>query len=341
MKSNWKHIGAHILFWLLYVIIWGIHDLAFAPTFWDTLDGNIIGSVWYAVGVYINLFLLVPYLLLKNKRWAYLWSVVILTILVSYGLAQTFAWHYASIHQGTSDFFNSTQGIANTASDFLVVYGLATCLYFINEWYIKERKLRALESQNLKAELDLLKGQINPHFLFNALNSVHVLIRTNPELATNTLEKFSDLLSHQLYEVDKDKISLNREIQNLDNFIQLQEMRHQDHVEVSWRYSGDLEGKRISPMLFLNFVENAFKHGGTVGSGSVNIEILVKVEGNLLEFSCVNSAVDTAEASEKNGLGIENIKRRLDLIYPNKHRLEIERGDDTYSVQLGLNLDED
>ena len=341
MKSSWKHIGAHIAFWLLYIIIWGIHDLAFAPTFWDTLDGNIIGSFWYAIGVYINLFLLIPYLLLKNKRWMYVVTMVFLTVVISYGLAQTFAWHYASIHQGTSDFFNSAQGIANTASDFLVVYGLATCLYFINEWYIKERKLRALESQNLKAELNLLKGQMNPHFLFNALNSVHVLIRTNPDLAAETLEKFSDLLSHQLYELDKDKISLSQEVKNLDNFIQLQKMRHQDHVDVNWNYSGDLEGKVISPMLFLNFVENAFKHGETSDSNPVNIDILVKVEEAWIEFSCVNSIVDGKNDSENRGLGIENIKRRLGLIYPSKYRLEIEKGNNRYSVHLGVNLNED
>ncbi|MBO3698535.1 sensor histidine kinase [Roseivirga sp. E12] len=340
MKINWKILGAHLLFWLLYIVIWGIHDLAFAPTFWDTVEGNVIGSLWYAVGVYINLYLLIPYLLLKNKRWAYVGLVILLMLLVSYGLAQTFAWHYLSIHKGTSDFFASVQGIANTASDFLVVYGLATCLFFINEWYIKERKLRELESQNLKAELVMLKGQINPHFLFNALNSVHVLIRTNPELATDTLEKFSDLLSHQLYDVEQDKITLSQEVQNLDNFIELQKMRHKDHVDVDWSYTGSLEGRLISPMLFLNFVENAFKHGSANGDEHVKVEISLSLAENQLSFVCSNSASEDGREPKSIGLGIANVRRRLDIIYPDKYQLSTGFDEGAYRVLLKLDISE-
>jgi len=341
MRINWKHVAAHLAFWFLYIIIWGIRDLAFAPTFWDTLDGNVIGSIWYAFGVYVNLFLLVPKLLLKRRKWGYLLSITLLTLIISYGLAKTFEWHYLSIHLGTSEFFGSVQGVANTASDFLVVFVLATCLYFINEWYIKERKLRALESQNLKAELNLLKGQINPHFLFNALNSVHVLIRTNPGLASDTLEKFSDLLSHQLYDIKKDQVSLSDEVQNLDNFIAIQKMRHQDHVVVDWKYQGDLTGKHISPMLFLNFVENAFKHGDTADeNGLSTIKIALKIAGNDLEFSCINS-ISSINANERsNGLGLENVRRRLELIYPNRYMLNVERNDKSYTVHLKLSLNE-
>jgi len=340
MRVKWKSIGVHLLFWLLYIVIWGIHDLAFAPTFWDTIDGNVIGSLWYAVGVYINLYLLIPYLLLKNKRWTYVGLLIIIGFLVSYGLAQTFAWHYGRVHPPTGDFFDSAQGIANTASDFLVVYGLATCFYFINEWYIKERRLRELESQNLKAELDLLKGQINPHFLFNALNSVHVLIRTNPDLATQTLEKFSDLLSHQLYDVDKDKITLQQEVKNLDNFIQLQKMRHQDHVEVNASFEIDSGGRSIAPMLFLNFVENAFKHGSESEDGKVKVDIRLSCAQDRLVFRCTNSFVDQPEAPKKIGLGIANARRRLDIIYPNRYELSTGSEGDEYIVLLNLDLSE-
>ncbi|OEK05358.1 sensor histidine kinase [Roseivirga misakiensis] len=341
MKTNWKLIATHLLFWMLYVVIWSIRDMAYAPTFWDTVDANVIGALLYGSGVYINLYVFVPKLLLKGKRLLYGLVMIVWLLFMAYLGSQTFVFLYRNVSPSTSEFFGSAGGLASTAVEFMVVYALATSLYFINEWYIKERRLRELESQNLKAELDMLKGQINPHFLFNALNSVHVLIRTNPELASNTLEKFSDLLSHQLYEVEKDKITLEQEVQNLDNFIQLQKLRHQDHVQVNWDYSGVLSDKPIAPMLFLNFVENAFKHGESDLEAPVQIDISIEVNESTLTFNCVNSAKKKADDKEKSGLGIDNIKRRLNLVYPNRHTLEIDFKDNLYRVQLALNLNED
>lgn len=341
MKFNWRLILLHLLFWLLYLIIWGVRDMAYAPTFWDTVDGNLIGSIVFAFGVYFNMYILIPQLLLKNKKLTYAFVVLVMILIIAYLSAQLFAVYYTDIHTGTSEFFASFAGVAATAGDFLVVYGLATCLYFINEWYIKERKLRELETQNLKAELDLLKGQINPHFLFNALNNIHVLIRKDPEEAQATLEKFSELLSHQIYEVNKEMVSLTGEVDNLSNFIELQKMRFEDHTKISWQVKGNLNGQQIAPMLFLNFVENAFKYGGSRDDEPVGIDILLKTTDNLVSFCCVNSVSDNQTSDGKLGVGIANVRRRLELLYPEKHRLEIENKTDTYSVNLELKLNED
>lgn len=340
MKINTRLILLHLLFWALYIVIWGVRDMAYAPTFLDTVDGNVIGSFVFAFGVYFNMYILIPQLLLKKKKIAYAFSILGLVVIVAYLAAQLFAVYYTNVHAGTSEFFASFGGVAATAGDFMVVYGLATCLYFINEWYVKERKLRELETQNLKAELDLLKGQINPHFLFNALNSVHVLIRKDPDEAQTTLEKFSDLLSHQIYEVNKEMVSLNGEVDNLTNFIELQKMRFEDHARINWEVKGDLNGQQIAPMLFLNFVENAFKYGGAPDDQPVSIDILLKASDNLLAFSCVNSVKGDQAGDGKLGVGIANARRRLEILYPGKHKLEIENRTGIYSVNLELNLDE-
>ncbi|OEK01784.1 hypothetical protein BFP97_09770 [Roseivirga sp. 4D4] len=314
--------------------------MAYAPTFWDTVDANVIGGLIYSVGVYVNLYILVPHLLLKGKQLIYCLVMIIWLMIMAYAAAEIFVYIYRDVSPSTSEFFGSAGGLASTAVEFLVVYALATSLFFINEWYIKERKLRELESQNLKAELDLLKGQINPHFLFNALNSVHVLIRTNPDLATQTLEKFSDLLSHQLYDVDKDKITLQQEVRNLDNFIQLQKMRHQDHVEVNASFDIDSGEKAIAPMVFLNFVENAFKHGSGSDDGKVKVDIKLSFNQDQLVFRCTNSFVEQGEESKKIGLGIANARRRLDIIYPSKYELSTGREGNEYIVLLKLDLSE-
>ena len=138
MKIMWKTILLHISLWFVYIILWGIHDMAYAPTFWDTLDGNLIGSATYAIGVYLNLYVFVPRLLLKGKMALYIAVVSVLVLANAYLTAQVFAWHYKDIHLGTSHFFDTWQGTANTGSDFLVVYGISTCLFLIGEWYRKE-----------------------------------------------------------------------------------------------------------------------------------------------------------------------------------------------------------
>ena len=341
MKINIKLILVHLLFWVLYIIIWGIRDSAYAPSFWDTIDSNLIGSAVYAVGVYVNLYVFVPNFLLKGKRAMYVLMMTVWVIMIALATSQAFYYYFLPIHQGTAQFFASFQGIANTGGDFLVVYGLATCLYFINEWYIKERKLRELEAQNLKAELNLLKGQINPHFLFNALNSVHVLIRKNPAQAQETLERFSDLLSHQIYEVNKEVVPLADEAENLSNYVAIQQMRFGEQANINWQVKGNLNGQKVAPMLFLNFVENAFKYGESPNDDPVQIDILLKTNPDSLTFSCVNSVNGPAKTEGKLGVGIANVKRRLEILYPHRHKLDIESNEQTYSVNLELKLDED
>lgn len=340
MKTKLRLILIHLFFWALYIIVWGLRDMAYAPTFLDTIDGNILGSLIFSIGIYLNLYLFIPRLLLKNRRGLYVVALSFIIVLMGVISSVVFGAFYKNIDLSTSEYFASIQGMVTTASDFLVVYGFSTCLYFINEWYLKERKINALENQSLKAELDLLKGQINPHFLFNALNSVHVLIRKDTDKAQKTLEKFSDLLSHQLYDVEKDQISLSQEVQNLDNFIELQKMRHEDHMDVKWSFDGFLDRKSIAPMLFLNFVENAFKHSSANGEENIKVEISLTLVGDQLTFTCRNTVFDTVIHDQKVGLGIANVRRRLDIIYPRRYELFTERDGNTYLVYFKLDLSE-
>ncbi|WP_420385732.1 sensor histidine kinase [Roseivirga sp.] len=338
MKLNWKLIIIHILLWMLYILIWGFMDMIYAPTFWDTVDGNIIGSLSYCPGIYINMYFLIPYFLLENRRVLYVFLLTVLILANSYFSAQIFSYYYLHHHIPTSEFFASMQGMGSTGSEFLIILGFSMCFYFINQWYVKERRLRELESTNLRVELDLLKGQINPHFLFNALNSIHVLIRKDNEKAIETLEKFSDLLSHQIYDVKKEWVPLETEIKNLSNFIQLQELRFSNHVNVQWQVNGEPTGLKVPPMLFLNFVENAFKHGVSNKEEMTKVEVLLDIRESYLEFSCINSVTDEGLRHEGEGLGLSNVRRRLELLYPGKHQLEIEKNAQEFSVNLQINL---
>ncbi len=340
MTSRLKTIGIHILFWILYIIIWGVRDMVYAPTFLDTVDSNLIGSAFYASGVYLNIYILVPKLLLRKQQAMYLLATAASIVLVAFASSQTFAVYYQNVHGPTSDFFGSIQGTVNEAGDFLIVLFLALSIYFINQWYVKDRRINELETTSLKAELNLLKGQINPHFLFNALNSIHVLIKKDSDLAQQTLEKFSEILSHQLYDISNDEILLEDEIKILTNFIELQKLRYQDRFEVHWDAKGEFQGKLIAPMLFLNFVENAFKYASNHKVNKAKIELLLTVSADVLNFSCVNDYESYLGNNGKLGMGIANARRRLELIYPNKHLLEIEKGENKFSVNLNIRLHE-
>ena len=127
MKFNLKLVLLHLLFWVLYLIVWGVRDMAYAPTFWDTLDSNLIGSACYALGVYVNWFVLIPIMLLKGKKLLYGFLVLILTMVVAYITAVAFTYYYIPIHLGTSQFFSTTQGLANTGGDF---FGGLRSFYF-------------------------------------------------------------------------------------------------------------------------------------------------------------------------------------------------------------------
>ena len=206
--------------------------------------------------------------------------------------------------------------------------------------YFKQRRdqlqMAELEKHNLEQQLEYLKYQINPHFLMNTLNNIHALVDINPELAKNTILELSKLLRFVLYEGNKQTVPLKCELDFLDNYLQLMRLRYTNKVSISFQKPAQLPNTEVPPLMFITFVENAFKHGVSYKQESF-IDITIETDKEHLTFSCRNSKLPKGE-DKQGGVGLKNVKQRLELIYGKNFTLDIDDQADTYNILLVIPL---
>jgi len=224
---------------------------------------------------------------------------------------------------------------------FIIIFGLSIAYFFLKEWTRAEGFRIRLEAVQLDTEIKFLKSQVNPHFLFNTLNNLFSMAQAkgNDELADG-ISKLSGMMRYMIYESNEENVPLKKEIEYLDNCILLNKLRYaDDEVKVIFDYPEQDEGIFVAPMLFIPFVENAFKHGVAIGQSS-EIDISISVTNSLLIFSCENTVYGTKKMEdEKSGIGLENVKRRLELVYPHKHELTIKDDGGKFAVELKIDLE--
>jgi LytS/YehU family sensor histidine kinase len=203
------------------------------------------------------------------------------------------------------------------------------------KWLTDLRRMNDLQKNNLEAELQQLKSQVNPHFLFNTLNNLLVLMKTDIDKASIVLLGLSDLLRYQLYDSTKEKITLSHDIRFIQNYLSLEKLRKND-FSYTIHTEGLPDSLLLPPFLFIPFIENAVKHGAST-IGHSFLEVYFTKENEQLQFKSVNSK-PANNNQQPGGLGLENIKRRLELLYPGKHQLILTDQLSTYTVNLNLNL---
>jgi len=216
---------------------------------------------------------------------------------------------------------------------------LASAIKLSRFWMQSQQDKADLEIQNRKSELALLRSQVNPHFLFNTLNNIDALIRKDPDRASDSLVKLSEMMRYFIYEATTEKVPLEKEIEYLDCFVELQRLRYKDPGVIRFTVTGSAEGVRIAPMLFIPFVENACKHGSS-GKQIPSILVDLAIRNEEIRFEVVNY-VETHHNRMKDpgkGIGLSNVQRRLDLMYPAKYDLITELADDRYKVVLTIPL---
>lgn len=218
--------------------------------------------------------------------------------------------------------------------------GMGVAIYFIHDWFVNIRRTEKLEREKLATELEILKGQIHPHFLFNTLNNLYTLVLKQHEHAPDVVLKLSALLSYMLYEANEKTVLLSKEIMQINNLIGLEKLRYGERLEYSFTVSGDYSSIRIAPLLLLPIIENAFKHGVSLSTGKVWVRIALHVEDGVLLLQVENSVspVRMNETIHK-GIGLKNLQRRLELLYFDKHELRIY-SEDTFLVWLKINTSE-
>ncbi len=213
----------------------------------------------------------------------------------------------------------------------LLYYAIARGNASMTAFYEQQVQLEKLRNDKLDTELKFLKAQYHPHFLFNALNTIYFQMDEDVAAAKKSVEKFSDLLRYQLYD-QQQTVPVSQELNHLKNFIALQKIRSSDKLQLETHFSPTLNGQQVYPLLFLPLVENAFKYAGN------HISISANSKGNVIEFEVRNSLPKLDIPVRKGGIGLQNLQRRLELLYPGKHQLNIQRTDDTFTATLKLSV---
>ncbi|MGD0712247.1 MAG: histidine kinase, partial [Bacteroidales bacterium] len=208
------------------------------------------------------------------------------------------------------------------------------------EWFKNDLQKRELENDKLSAELSMLKAQINPHFFFNVLNNICSLARSKSEETETYIIKLSQLMRYNIYEQKEDKVLLKKEVQFIEDYIDIQKMRLINTVEVVFNKTGNLNHYHIEPMLLFPFIENAFKYGISYEVNS-KITINLSVGQDSLVFSVFNTihkSIDSIPHEKDKGIGLQNVLKRLSLLYADKHEISINNNDEEFSVLLKLKL---
>jgi len=354
--QNWliRYKLYHIPFWILYNYVWWVvaignpvnaaHDVffsSFAVKFFFYV-------IFQALAVYFNLYFLIPRYLEKSKFTQYIFlltlTIVVAALLIVPGYYLNAIICHTTVRklygvEGTYPYLQLFKG--NALSSTLASTTLAMSIKLAKNWVQTQRRQQLLEKEKLETELKFLKYQFNPHFLFNSINSIFFLIHKNPDMASASLAKFSELLRHQLYECNDLQIPLKKEIAYLENFIELERLRHTTHVEAGIRITAPQANQLgIAPFILMTFVENAFKHvsGHT---DSINwISITLELDKQQLNLLISNSTApnEANEFVKYGGIGLANVKRRLDLMYPDAYELVIKNKSDIFEVRLKLTL---
>lgn len=327
----------HLFFWAIVFFIWYILRVDDYSSHWKALLVTLIKVCELALMIYITNYVLIPQLLYKKKYVLFL-VVFILMIFTSSIIKMNILGrliHNPALINWTVHFKSS---IYNNILPhfFLVIAGAAIKL--LVDYGSLQKRMAETAKEKAEAELNFLKSQINPHFVFNSLNSVYFLINKENTAARETLHKFSEMLRYQLYEVKDDRIPIEKEIHYLKDYMDLQQLRKDEKYNVQFHCAPDVKEFSVEPLLLIPFVENAFKHISHHANGNNFVKVdLLRVNKHFI-FSVINSKEDQPVTDKSGGIGLNNVKRRLELLYPDKHELKIDDTDGIYSVQLNLEL---
>ncbi len=324
----------HLIFWLLVFGVWYFLRVDDYPSPAKALLVTLIKVAELALMIYITNEVLIPRLLYRKKYIGFLLVFVVMIFsssILKMNILGRLLNNLLLIHWAGSNLKKSLYDNI-IPHFFLVIAGAAVKLLF--DYGKLQKRMAETAKEKAEAELNFLKSQINPHFVFNSLNAVYFLINKENTAARAALHKFSDMLRYQLYEMNGEKIPIEKEIQYLRDYMDLQQLRKDEQYSVAFSCAPEVRGFTVEPLLLVPFVENAFKHIShyTDKTNFVNVD-LSRVNGEFI-FSVVNSKEEQPRTESHGGIGLTNVKRRLALLYPGKHELHIDERENDFSVQL-------
>ena len=342
-KFKGSRLLSHILFWVAYIGFFILQYSLFKKSdvpITSTAGSLVLTAIIDIAAAYFTVYYLLPHFLFKKK---YLLFGLLFILSASIAIiGQRALMYYISFPLFYPEWIDKAGSFwkINPFYSLLNIYtvvGLFASIKLVKYWFENQQMKSELENKNKTSELALLRTQLNPHFLFNTLNNIDALILTNPEKASDAIIKLSDIMRFMLYDTNTDVVLLDKEINYLKSYIALQQMRYKDPKFVKFTNEGNCDGKKIAPMLFIPFVENAFKHG-TKNVKSPGIEIYLSCKEDSINFDVINHFDGTQEINKDKtpGIGLANTKRRLELLYPEKHELRITKDNGFYTSSLKI-----
>ncbi len=340
---SFERVSRHIFYWLLWIVFFTlVHG-----TYWNTpfsvrIQVECLLLLIKIPFVYFVIFFLLPRYL-KNRSWRQ-FILSISSAAIIGGFTIILLYHYLinpMFYEKSFDSIWSVRIILKSV-DLIYVATIPAVFKLIQWQHQKERLSQKAVQEKLSAELQLLKNQLHPHFLFNTLNNLYGMVLTEDKRSPEVVMHLSEMLSYMLYECDSSRINLEKEISCLKHYIELEKVRHGSKLDINVNIAGDFEQHSIAPLIFMPFIENAFKHVG-INNKRRWISIYIHLKEKELVLSIENSIKnqginETVHPPTQRGIGLENVKKRLNLLYPESHSLEMNSGR-SYLVNLKLSLE--
>ena len=346
LQKRWL---SHVIFWVLLLFSYSLAMINGYDSFYKSFNRNLILLIPQVLASYFIIYYLNPKYLYQKKYilfgvlfvlGTYVFSILARVLLVHIieELYREPPFRKESIYEIATDLKKLYKDFFYRV--YLPVF-LVVSIKLVKERFEEKNRQEILQKEKVTAELNFMKAQIHPHFLFNTLNNLYVLTLQKSDKASETVLKLSEMLDYMLYKCNSNSVTIAEEIQLIKNYINLEQLRYGDRLNVIFNLDVDFDQTQIAPLILVSLIENAFKHGasGTVKTPKIAIEFQVK--NNVLQFSIYNTKptqVQKDETNFKKGIGLQNIKNQLSLIYPDKHVFEIKETKESYLVDLTIQL---
>jgi two-component system, LytTR family, sensor kinase len=359
MQSKWIQLSVHIAAWMLFFSLPAI----FMPQYDFTGESNsyvdsyflslhfLVTNLLLVAIFYFNALVLMPRLFFKKRFLEYALLVAALLVVFIYiptlfrtavAVAPPPPPHLMNL-ENMNDYFSHRNPVVPKSRYefsvfvFLIIWLLSTGIKITEEWLHSEKKAKEIEAEKLNTELTFLKTQINPHFLFNTLNTIYMLALSKSDVTAEAVMKLSNLMRYVIDEASAGWVPLEKELNYIDHYIELQRIRLSTKIVINMKVDNDGRSYLIAPLILMPFIENAFKYGTSAHEHS-EINIAISIFKGVLDFHISNPVFAKKQDVVKTGIGIENTERRLNLVYPEKHQLSIIAQPNSYQVHLNLQL---
>lgn len=341
-----SRVGRHVLFWVAAWLFQGIiysfmyPDIGYHMTVILSFTEALLYLPMHMFLAYSISYLVLPLLAFKRKFWWSLLSVLVLIVITALlsplslmFLVEPFRDFIGAPSKNLNVFYSFMGGLRGA----LTVSGFFVAIKLLKHWYLKSSENERLEREKLRAELDALKSQLHPHFMFNTLNSIYSMALLNSPNTAESIHRLSSLMRYMIAESHEPIVPLEQELHIIRTYIELEKGRLGDRLDHSINIQGPLAGNQIAPLLLLPFVENSFKHGAFESEDQGWMSLDISLKGDELFFKLINGK-NQLSSHPPSGIGLMNVKKRLELLYPQAHELRIKEDEETFVVSLRLQL---